>query len=222
MPLPGLRLRLVVACGLAVAALGPLARASEPTAQWQFTALLDGKPIGTHHYGLTVGDGGMRRLVSEARFDVRLLGVAVYRYRHRVDERWRGDCLTSIDASTDDDGRTSSVSGSATGAGFAIEARGGPAPGAVTVAGCLMSYAYWSPGLANRRQLLDPGTGRIDAVSVTPLPETTLEVRGRPVPVRGWRIQGPSQPIDVWYSGERWVGLDTTVAGGRQLSYRLQ
>jgi hypothetical protein len=29
--------------------------------------------------------------------------------------------------------------------------------------------------------------------------------------------------VDVWYSADGdWVGLDSTVAGGRQLSYRLE
>ena len=40
--------------------------------------------------------------------------------------------------------------------------------------------------------------------------------------LRGLRIGGLTQPIDVWYAGDRWVGLDTTVDGGRRLSYRLR
>ena len=40
--------------------------------------------------------------------------------------------------------------------------------------------------------------------------------------LRGLRIGGLTQPIDVWYVGDRWVGLDTTVDGGRRLSYRLR
>jgi len=38
----------------------------------------------------------------------------------------------------------------------------------------------------------------------------------------GLRIGGLAQPIDVWYDGNRWVGLDTIVSGGRRLSYRLR
>jgi hypothetical protein len=47
-------------------------------------------------------------------------------------------------------------------------------------------------------------------------------VRGRSVVARGWRIVGLARPIDVWYEGEQWVGLDTAVAGDRRLAYRLQ
>jgi len=47
-------------------------------------------------------------------------------------------------------------------------------------------------------------------------------VRGQPVEVSEFRITGAAQPIVVWYTprGE-WVGLDSIVAGGRKLSYRL-
>jgi uncharacterized protein DUF6134 len=40
------------------------------------------------------------------------------------------------------------------------------------------------------------------------------------VRARGWRISGPAQSIDLWYSerGE-WIGLDTRV-DGHTLHYR--
>lgn len=45
----------------------------------------------------------------------------------------------------------------------------------------------------------------------------------RRVAAMRWRIEGPAQPIDVWYSAEgEWLGLDSTVDGGRKLPYRLK
>jgi hypothetical protein len=36
------------------------------------------------------------------------------------------------------------------------------------------------------------------------------------------RISGNARTVDVWYSAQdQWIGLDTTVDGGRTLSYRL-
>jgi hypothetical protein len=86
-----------------------------------------------------------------------------------------------------------------------------------------MSFAYWNPqALAMQSRLLDPGTGRIESVAIRPLAAATLEVHGRRVPVTGLRINGLKHPIDLWYSDGQWVGLDTTVDGGRKLAYRLQ
>lgn len=189
--------------------------------EWQFATLLDGRPIGQHRFALARDGGEGLQLTSEAHFDVTLLGFTVYRYRHRSSERWSSnDCLASLDARTDENGSTTGVRGRAEGGRFVIDVDGRPA---ATVAGpCLMSFAYWNPALATQRQLLDPGTGRVEPVRITPLPAAQLEVGGRSAAVRGLRISGLAHPIDVWYAGERWVGLDTTVQGDRRLSYRLR
>lgn len=177
--------------------------------QWNFTALLDGKPIGEHRFSVQ-GPGPQRRVRSEADFSVRLLGVVVYRYRHRADESWRGDCLTGLQASTDDDGDIRWVR--------LGEAFGTP------LAGCVMSFAYWNTAIRGQTRLLNAQTGEVETVQLRRLGDRTIEVRGSPMAATRWRISGTAQPIDIWYSvaSDEWVGLDSTVRGGRQLSYRLK
>lgn len=205
-----------------VAVVGTAAAA--PLAEWSFTVRLDGKPIGTHDFVLsTTADGGLA-LISEARMDVTLLGVALYQYRHRSRERWAGGCLASIDARTDDDGRLTEVRGQEQEGRFDLQVRGAGRPMPVTAAeeGCLMSFAYWNVALAGQTRLLDPGSGRVEPVVITALGAVPTDLDAQPQPVRGLRIGGLARPIDVWYAGDRWVGLDTVVSGGRRLSYRLR
>jgi hypothetical protein len=210
--------------GLALGAEPAMPSATE----WHFTVLLDGRAIGSHRFLLATMDGRTAYLKSEARFDVTWLGVPVYRYRHSASEHWQGRCLESIEAATDDDGRTNALRGRQdAGERFALELRAGSddaasEPKHSSLPRCPMTFAYWHPDLADQRELLDPSTGRLESVIVTPLPEGEIEVEGHRVPVRGMRIAGLAHPIDVWYLGTRWVGLDTTVAGGRHLSYRLR
>jgi hypothetical protein len=209
-----------------------LALGAEPVmpsaAEWRFTVLLDGRAIGSHRFLLVTTGERTAYLTSEARFDVTWLGVPVYRYRHSASEHWQGSCLQSIEATTDDDGRTNALRGRhEVGERFALEVRMGSndatsEPKHSSLAPCTMTFAYWHPALADQRRLLDPSTGRLESVIVTPLPEGEIEVEGHRASVRGMRIAGLAQPIDVWYLGTRWVGLDTTVAGGRHLSYRLR
>lgn len=220
--------RLLLLPGL-LAALPAIATAQMPAegSDWQFTVLLDGEPIGQHRFSLSPLRGDSRTLVSEARFEVRLLGFTAYRYQHRAEERWQEGCLARLQARTDDDGQLTTVTGERAGERFVVTARAGnttPSTATVEAASptCLMTFAYWHPDLVLQQRLLDPGTGRIEAVNVTPLPATTIEVAGVPRPVRGWRIAGLPRPIDLWYAGSRWVGLDTTVERGRRLSYRLR
>ena len=183
-----------------------------------FRVLLDGKPIGQHRFSATASadDAAERTMVSEATFAVRFLGITVYRYQHRAVEHWRGDCLVALSADTDDNGQRTRVSARAQGERFEVSA-----PVAQAERGCVMSFAYWSPALRAQQRLLNAQTGRIEPVHISALGDNPLTVGERTVSASGWRISGPAQPIDVWYSPHGdWLGLDTRVEGGRTLSYR--
>jgi hypothetical protein len=41
------------------------------------------------------------------------------------------------------------------------------------------------------------------------------------VSARRHRLEGPGLAIDLWYVGNDWVGLESTVEGGRRLRYEL-
>jgi hypothetical protein len=196
--------RAAVALLLGAAAL-PAAVASGPTGEWAFRALLDGEPIGEHRFSVS-GEGDERRVLSRADFAVKFLGITAYRYRHQAIEHWRGNCLTALDSTTDDDGKAESVRVDQTDA----------------LKGCVMSFAYWNPAIQTQTRLLNAQTGRLESVQVRRIGSGSVEVRGKPVEANEFLITGPAQPIVVWYTprGE-WVGLDSIVAGGRKLSYRL-
>lgn len=200
---------------LACAALLPGAGCAS---EWNFSVFLDDKPIGEHRFSVT-GPAEARKVLSEAGFAVKLLGLTVYRYRHVASEQWRGDCLAALQAETDDDGKTGKVV--ARPAGDALEVDG--PSGTLSLPGCAMSFAYWHPAMRTQTQLLNAQTGRYEAVRVRRMDSGTVEVRGQPQPAERWRIEGPEQPVDVWYAPSgAWIGLDSTVAGGRLLRYRLR
>lgn len=183
-----------------------------------FEVTLDDKPIGAHRFTLG-GTAQVRTVRSEAAFAVKVLGLTVYRYRHEASEQWRGDCLAGLQADTDDDGTTGKVVAQSAGAALEVT---GPA-GALKLPGCVMSFAYWHPAMRTQTQLLNAQTGRYEAVRIRRMGSGTLAVRGQQQAAERWRIEGPEHPLDVWYtSAGDWVGLDSTVGGGRQLRYRLR
>ncbi len=184
---------------------------------WNFRVTLDGKPIGEHRFTLR-GTGYERELVSAASFTVRFFGFTAYRYRHHAVERWQGDCLDTLDAETDDDGKPERVRLRRQGGSATIDTN----DGSRVVEGCVMSFAYWTPAIRDQTRLLNAQTGVLESVRVQPLGSGTVDVHGRPVAATSFRISGMSQPIDVWYSTDgAWVGLDSIVRGGHKLSYRL-
>lgn len=188
--------------------------------QWDFSVLLDGDPIGTHRFSLESTGQEARSLVSQAEFRVRLLGVPVYRYRHRAQESWQGNCLRSLDAETDDDGQRSRVQLRAqSGGGLQLHS----AQGSAQLSGCLMSFAYWNPALRSQARLLNAQDGRIEQVTWQRLESAAIEAQGRTVVATRWRVSGTERPLDVWWTEDgRWLGLDATVRGERRLSYRLR
>lgn len=174
-------------------------------AQWNFRAFLDNKPIGTHRFTLNE-TGEQRVLQSEADFAVKFIGITAYHYHHVATEHWRGECLQELSATTDDDGKLIKVHLDAT-----------------ELPGCQMSFAYWTPSILAQRRLLNAQTDVLENVKVTRGSDSFIEVHGVATAATCWRIVGASKPIDIWYSAQgEWIGLDSTVAGGRKLSYRLE
>lgn len=205
--------------------------------RWDFAVTLDDKPIGRHRFELA-GDPatGEWTLKSQAEYDVKILGLTVYTYRHSATERWRAGCLAQLEARTDDNGDVTSVQAAAPAGADASNtlriavrsddraiAAAAAASAGQDARGCQTSYAYWNPGaLRQRSQLLNPQTGRLDPVQGSPLPATPLVVAGQPVQAQGWRLRTPKGPVDVWSAADgRWIGLDATVSGDRRLRYRL-
>ena len=184
---------------------------------WNFRAFLDDSPIGYHRFTL-LEQGARRELKSQSRFEVKVLFITAYRYAHDATELWRGDCLESLTARTDDNGDRPSVDAAGEGERLAVAT----GRGRETIAGCVMSFAYWNPQILRQARLLNAQTGEYEAIKVSALGEESITVRGMPVTAKRFRIVGPKNPIDIWYSlADEWLSLESTVAGGRRLRYAL-
>ncbi|MEO5686642.1 MAG: DUF6134 family protein [Burkholderiaceae bacterium] len=216
-----MKTRLIATLVLGLAASAAFAADDAPrsgTRTFPFKAFLDDKPIGEHRFTV-VTDGATRKVTSEADFAVKFLGFNAYRYHHHVEEQWAGECLSSLVSSTDDDGKPASVKLLKSGGVNEITTLAGKK----SEPGCLMTYAYWNPALREQKRLLNPQTGKVDAVTIERVGSGHVVVAGKDVVATDWRITGGESPVDVWLSdaGE-WVGLDSMVSNGRhKLTYRL-
>lgn len=68
-----------------------------------FVAHRNGQRIGTHLLTFQ-GDSARRIVTTQIDFAVRMLGMAVYRYRHRGREIWSGDQFEALATESDDNG----------------------------------------------------------------------------------------------------------------------
>jgi hypothetical protein len=192
---------------------------STPTSMqsWNFRVYLDDKPIGFHRFDLRT-EGEHRELHSAARFDVKVLFINAYKYVHDDNESWGGDCLQSMKASTDDNGKQLTMSAMSQGNQFNVIANARR----YALPGCVMSFAYWNPLMLQQTHLLNAQTGEYDAVTIKLVGEVALQVRGVKQAARQYRLTGSKLSIDLWYSpsGE-WLALESTTESGRRLRYLL-
>ena len=203
----------------ATALLAGLLGAGSATAteQLRFHVYLDDRPIGEHSFRIA-DSGPTTRVSSRASFDVDFLFINAYRYRHSSDEVFRDGCLTTIEASTNDNGKRYQVSGEAVGNAFRIQAT----DGSERANGCVKTFAYWDKDFLRERQLLNPQTGDLEPVRVQPKGRGSITMEsGRELPAERYALTTDELTIDLWYNDELgWVGLESDTGKGRRIIYR--
>jgi hypothetical protein len=198
-----------------VVALCPLGAQAR---EWLFDVTLDGIGIGTHRFVLS-DDGATQHLTSDAHFRVRLLVFDAYRYDHHADETWRAGCLASLDSTTTERGKTTTVKGRLDADGFVIES----ARGRANAGACAMTFAYWNPRIFVQHALVNPQTGVATPVSIRPLGRSEVRTQGHVEEASGYGIDTDKTRIEAWYSSAGdWIGVRSTTHEGHVLDYRLR
>ena len=184
---------------------------------WEFDVSMDGKAIGTHTFSLEPQDG-KQLLKSDAKFNVKFLGVTVFRYHHTAEEAWANDCLQKLDAKTEENSKVTLVNGLQDTQLFKVAAQ---KPLQIS-SECVMTFAYWNPKILQQKKLLNPQTGDYLATNISTLGKQTISVRGQPVSAEHYKIDTTKFKIDIWYSAEGdWLALQSLTPDGR-IDYALR
>jgi len=194
------------------------AKPADQNQEWNFQVSLGKNNIGYHRFQL-IHNGEQKQLLTEANFKVKLLFINLYKYQHRNTESWQGNCLTGIEAITNDNGKPYSVFGRQEGQQFVVSS--GEARDALP--SCIMSFAYWNPDFLNQPRLLNSQTGEYIDVTISEPVEEQLKVRGKAVPALRYQLIAKDMHIDLWYSSDdgQWLALESTTESGRKLRYQL-
>jgi len=203
---------------LLAALLSTTVSASTSAGEWRFRVFLDNDEIGYHHFRLE-NQGPDQQLISKARYDVKFLYITVYDYAHDSRERWQGNCLRKIDASTQDNGEALAVRGAQEGKGFVVTGSRGQA----TLPPCVMTFAYWNPDLLKQSRMLNVQTGEYLDVRVRALGTETITVRGDTQRAQHYALETRDFRIDLWYSpSKEWLALESRTESGRTIRYQIQ
>ena len=184
---------------------------------WNFRVFLDDREIGFHEFRV-MGDGIEQRVEIDAGFDVKVLFINAYSYRHTNVETWRDGCLVSIQSATDDNGDRLEVAGETGEQGFLLA---GPAGQPGIVGDCIQSFAYWNPGILSAERLLNAQTGELVDVRIEDRGSASVRVGDRELPASRYQISMSDGKIDLWYHRDtgQWLALEAPTKGGRVLRY---
>jgi len=209
------RPNLLFSAALSVSLGVSAAVAAEPAKQWDFRVYLDDREIGYHRVRMTPQEDGTR-VSTEASFDVKFLFISAFRYEHRSDEMWRDACLSGIDARTDKNGDELFVRGEGSGDGISVQTPDGERQ----LTGCVRSFAYWDPELLQTTRLLNAQTGAYQAVQIEALGQVPLDVDGREIDARKYRLLVDNSAVDLWYTPDmEWLALESTTRDGYRIRY---
>ena len=201
---------------LVLAGLSPLATART---EYLFDVSYNDRPIGSHRFTV-IREGEQEQVRSEADFEVKVLFMSVFRYRHVANERSASGCLTNLESETDDNGTPFAVGIESMGEALRVTQRQPKAEETTLPVACATTFSYWDLERLQRAALVNAQNGKLTPTRLTDLGATSLDGEE----ARHYRLEPAGMdPITLWYGDDdqRWLALETRRGDG-VLRYRLQ
>lgn len=188
-----------------------------PQKEWQFRVFLDKKEIGYHNFQLTK-QNGQSVIQTEAAFDINILFINAFTYRHNNTEYWQGDCLNQVSAKTVQNKKQFFVSAQADNNQLVVSNNNGKQ----ILNNCVRSFAYWDFEMMNSEKLLNSQTGEYESVRLEYVGEDTVTVNELPVKARRYELDTKSGVITLWYEWQNahWLALEAPAKGNRTIRYQ--
>lgn len=130
---------------------------------------------------------------TRAHFEIKMLGVKMYREDAERTERWQGNRLVSFHGITDKGKGPAEVKGEARGNSFVINSP----EGTITAPWSVHPANPWSSNFLHSNTMMRPDTGKLEQVQVNPGQETSVQIDGSAVPVVKYEVDG-STKYTVW------------------------
>jgi hypothetical protein len=146
---------------------------------------------------------------TRAHFEVKMLGVRMYREDADRTEHWQGNRLVSFRSITDKGDGPAEVKGEARGNSFVITSP----QGTITAPPTVHPANPWSATFLHSSTMLRPDTGKLEQVRIGGGQETAVKIDGATIPAVKYEVDG-STKYTVWLDSRGvpvmfWVDDDT-------------
>ncbi len=141
-------------------------------------------------------DGDKLTIQSHESIVVKVLGVVAYRQTAARREQWQGRELVRFNGHTDQDGKVSTVTAARQGSVLQIDGSKGPHQ----ASGVISPSNPWRIESAAASKAVDVVDGEVKPIQVTEIGAARIQVAGRTVTTRHFRITGGVKR-EIWYDG---------------------
>jgi hypothetical protein len=148
--------------------------------------------IGTYINTIEPSVGGTT-VQTRAHFEVKMLGVNMYREDAQRTERWQGNRLISFNGVTNKGNDSTVVRGEARGNSFIISSP----QGTITAPATVHPANPWSSNFLASNTMMRPDSGRIERVRVSGGDEAVVTIDGKPMRTRKYEVSGDGR-YTVW------------------------
>jgi len=172
--------------------------------------------IGTHT--ATFAQQGDDLIVTlKIQLAVKIGGMTLYTFDSSGNEVWRGGHLVAASADTNDNGRLKHVTAHSSGDRLVVD---GPR-GRVEAAQPVGTVNFWNFDALSASVLVEPTSGRVYRVEISPAERESIKTMDRIVPARKYDVKGEIAG-ELWYADDgTWVRMDF-VRHGSTLSVTLE
>lgn len=190
------RTTLLLVCALAATLSLRLGMAEPwipPDNRLEFTIAREGDEIGRQTLAFS-RDGA--RLVVDTRVEIRVkrFFVTVHRFERSARSVWQDGLLQSYTATTDNNGEKSSLNVAVSGDALTVVAQGHTQ----MVPRALKVSELWNVDIMSENSVINTVTGEVNEIAVSGPEMTSLELGGRTIPARRYRMSGRTTR-EIWY-----------------------
>ena len=170
---------------MAIAGRGQAASSDGTSRPLRYLAYVDGNRSGIQDIEFVPREHGFTVMTSLC-IRLELAFVTLYRLQQTGQEDWKDGRLLAFEYITNDDGDTTHVTAQRDGSGnFVVNGQNGQK----TYPGDAACASFWSNGILNRRQLIDPLTGELAGLSIRSLEQKSARIAGKTIRGSGYAFQ---------------------------------
>jgi len=197
-------------CGLAAAAAAtplletflPIPARAAVFRNLHFRALLHGSQVGQHSVAFRA-DSDRLLVTTHIDITVKVMFFTAFEFRHDAEEVWQSGRLASVTSTTNDNGTSLKVTGTAAADGFRIIGEDGPF---LAPAKLLTTDTLWDSKLVHESSMIDVQHGGVVGLVAKLLGEEPVETPQGQVRAKRYRIITPHYAGSLFYDADgRWV-----------------